>query len=168
MGPLVAPPARPAHDDDLTERLLDPRAVAVGGDGNLGDLFTTTSATFARAPSVDDGFDEGARTIVTSLAKHKAVIRLIMTEAAASPALRHTLAGAYTALAGLTSSYLAKLSARGKARVEDPETAGWAMFGTIYVQVMRWALFDQLDDAQLGEQLQITARLLLATIGRDR
>jgi len=130
----------------------------------LGDLFMTTSATFAHAPSLDRGFEESARVIVTSLSKHKAVIRLIMTEAAASPALRHTLDGAYTALASLTGSYLAKLAARGKARVEHADTAGWAMFGTIYVQVMRWALFDQLDDAQLSEQLQITAQLLLASI----
>ena len=130
----------------------------------LGDLFMITSTTFARAPSVDRGFEESARVIVASLAKHKAVIRLIMTEAAGSPALRRTLDGAYTALASLTSSYLAKLASRGKARVEHADTAGWAMFGTIYVQVMRWALFDQLDDAQLSEQLQITAKLLLATI----
>ncbi|MBL0219452.1 MAG: hypothetical protein IPQ07_36980 [Myxococcales bacterium] len=87
-----------------------------------------------------------------------------MTEAPASPALRRTLGDAYTALASLTSSYLAKLASRGKARVEDADTAGWAMFGTIYVQLMRWALFEQIDDAQLGEQLQITAQLLLATI----
>lgn len=130
----------------------------------LGDLFTITSGTFARAPSIDRGFEESARAVVRSLAKHKAVIRLVLTEAAASPSLRRTLEGAYTALAGLTGSYLAKLASRGKARVEHADTAGWAMFGTIYVQIMRWALFEQLDDEQLGQELQNTARLLLATI----
>jgi len=130
----------------------------------LGEVLTSSSATFARAPTIDRGFAEGAHAIVASISKHKAVIRLILTEAASSPALRRTLEGAYTALASLTSSYLAKLSARGKARVDHAETLGWAMFGTIYVQIMRWALFEQLDDEQLGEELQVTARLLLATI----
>ncbi len=130
----------------------------------LGDLLLITSNTFAHAPTLDRGFEASARAIVSSLAKHKAVIRLIMTEAAASEPLRRTLDGAYTALASLTSTYLGKLAARGKARVDHADTAGWAMFGTIYVQVMRWALFEQIDDDQLGEQLQITAQLLLATI----
>jgi AcrR family transcriptional regulator len=130
----------------------------------LGDLLMITSTTFAKAPSLPRGFEDSARAIVASLSKHKPVIRLIMTEAAASTAVRRTLDGAYSALASLTSTYLAKLAKRGKARVEHVDTAGWAMFGTIYVQVMRWALFDQIDDAQLGEQLHLTAKLLLATI----
>src|SRR5258706_2944196 len=65
----------------------------------LGDLLLISSTTFARAPSLDRGFEESARAVVASISKHKAMIRLIMTEAAASPSLRQTLDGAYTALA---------------------------------------------------------------------
>jgi AcrR family transcriptional regulator len=132
----------------------------------LGDLFMIASSTFAKAPSIDRGFEDVTPGLVASLAKHKTVIRLIMTEAGGSPTLRKTLDGAYSALASLTSSYLGKLTSRGKVKVDHTETLGWAMFGAVYVHIMRWALFEQLDDAQLGEELRITAKLLLATITR--
>lgn len=130
----------------------------------LTKLFTVASSAFSQARSIEEGFHAGADAIVAGISDHKAVMRLTLTEAASIPSLRRTLHGAYSALAGLTSSYLAKQAARSRARVADPATTGWAMLGAVQVHVMRWAVFDELDDAQLASELRITARLLLSAV----
>jgi AcrR family transcriptional regulator len=126
----------------------------------LGQLLSLTSTTFAGARSVDEGFEASARGLVAALAPQKPVVRLAITEAAALPALRRTLHGAYGAIARLVASYLTKL---GRA---NAQTAGWTMLGAVYIQVMRWALFDELDDAQFADELLVTARLLRATVAK--
>ena len=130
----------------------------------LGSVFTVASSAFAKARTVEEGFDASADAIVSGISEHRAVIRLAMTEAASIEPLRRTLLGAYSALAALTTSYLAKLSASGRAKVEHPSTAGWAMFGSVYVHVMRWAVFEEIDDAKLASELRITAQLMLSAI----
>src|SRR6266536_4433459 len=76
--------------------------------GLLTSVFTVASGAFAKARSIEEGFDAGASAIVEGISPHKAVMGLAMTEAAAIASLRRTLLGAYRGLAALTSSYLVK------------------------------------------------------------
>ena len=124
----------------------------------LAHVFTVASSTFASSRDLDESFDATAQALVLAFSSQKTVVRLAITEAAVLPTLRRTLHGAYMALAQLVASYLAKR------RVPKAETAGWAMIGAIYIQLMRWAVFEEIDDAELADELRTTARLLRTTV----
>ena len=130
----------------------------------LTQLFTVASNAFSESRTVDEGFDQSARVIVTGISQHKAVIRMALTEAAMIPSLRRTLHGMYSALAGLATSSIGKAAARGTAKLPSPANTGWAMLGSVMVHVMRWAVFEELDDNQLAEELGLTSRLLLGAV----
>jgi hypothetical protein len=64
-------------------------------------------------------------------------------------------------LAMLMAQQLSRQAARGRIDVADPEALAWAIVGAMKLQVVRWAVFEQLDDAQLADQLRRCARALL-------
>jgi AcrR family transcriptional regulator len=120
----------------------------------LSQIFLSSSTALAKAKSVDAAVAGIADVLHAALSGHKAVIRLIMTEAPVLPGVRDALLGAYGGFARLVASYLTRH------RVPNPEAGGWAMLGAIYLQIMRWAVFDDIDDAGLVAELRTTAGLL--------
>jgi hypothetical protein len=87
----------------------------------------------------------------------------MLSEAPASPASKAALGRGYEALATLLSSRMARLVERGEVQA-DAASFGWALVGAIKMQVERWALFDELGDAELEEALLGTARALLPVL----
>ena len=74
---------------------------------------------------------------------------------------RAVLRNAYGLLAGLLAGQIAKLVARGRIDVADGDALAWALVGALTMQVMRWAVFEELRDDQLAEALRATARTML-------
>lgn len=120
----------------------------------LGQLLFSASAAFAQAHNMKDAIDGVARALHTVVLPQKEVVRLMMTEAPAVPTVRQALHLAYTGLARLVASYLTKIGAR------TPEAAAWAGLGAMHFQIMRWAVFEELDDAQLARELATAASLI--------
>jgi AcrR family transcriptional regulator len=124
----------------------------------VADVFVRASKVMTGASTVDDAFDALPDALVAALVPHKAGVRLMFTEAAVVPPLRRTLYAAYTTFARLVGSQLAKV------KVPAAESAGWAMFGAVAFQIMRWAVFEELDDAQFAKELRVTNRLLRSLV----
>ena len=125
----------------------------------LSRLLLSSSTTFAKAKSLDDAVDAIAGVLHDSVIGQKPVIRLMMTEAPVLPGVRQSLHAAYGGLSRLVGSYLAKK------RIPHAESAGWAMVGAMYFVIMRWAVFEELDDAGLTAELK-TASGLMRTMVR--
>lgn len=134
----------------------------------LTAVFKITSGAFGQASTLEAGFDAGADSVVAGISEHKAVMKLLLTEAGSIPSLRATLHGAYGALANLVGSYLSKQATKGRATIEDPTSVGWSMVGAGQIHVIRWAVFEELDDEQLAHELRITARMLLRSVRPGR
>jgi AcrR family transcriptional regulator len=130
----------------------------------LTAVFQITSGKFGNAASLEAGFEAGADAVVAGISEHKAVMRLLLTEAGSIQSLRDTLQRAYAALANLIGTYLAKQAAKGRARIEEPGSVGWSMIGAGQMHVIRWAVFEEIDDAKLALELRATARLLLQSV----
>ncbi len=124
----------------------------------LGELHLAATATLAAGGGIDAGFERGITSMTDVLLRHRIAVRLALTEASCSSTSRTTLARAYGDLAALLGARLAQVS---RTKPGDGEAAGWALVGALAMQVQRWAVFDQLDDASLGKALAATARVLM-------
>jgi AcrR family transcriptional regulator len=120
----------------------------------LSRIFLAASAAFAQARTVDDAVDRLAQVLISGLAGQKASMRLMMTEAPVVPAARRAIHAAYASLAKLVAAYLAQQD------VANPDAFGWSAVGTIWVQIARWAVFEEIDDRELSIQLRHATALL--------
>jgi AcrR family transcriptional regulator len=130
----------------------------------LADLATSTAGAISGAHTLEEGFDRGADALIRTLKDHRIVAKGALAEAAGAPTVRTTLAGAYTTLAGLLAARIQHLQQRGRIAPADAEALGWALVGALQIQVMRWAVFDELDDAGLARALRRGARALLPAV----
>jgi AcrR family transcriptional regulator len=124
----------------------------------LAQVLLQASTAFASAGGVDDAIAALSHQLATVFAPQKPVLRLMMTEAPVLPNVRRTLSAAYDAIARLVASYLVRIG------TPNADALGWAMLGAIYVLLMRWAVFEELDDAGLLAALQTTVGLLRGAV----
>jgi AcrR family transcriptional regulator len=141
-------------------------------DALIVDLFmrldTAAIEALGAARGVDDGFDRGVEALIATLGPRKDLVRLALTEAASSPRSLATLRGAFADLAKMLSARLSRLVERGEVEVEDVEALGWALVGALKIQVIRWAVYGELDDRGLRRALRATARTVLPAIVKKR
>jgi AcrR family transcriptional regulator len=143
-------PSKDAVLSSLVERLMT----------SIGEAFM---ATMPRAKDVAEGFDLGVDLLVDALSRHRFVVRVALGEGAGSDSVRATLLGGYKELAALLGSRLKRLVEKGKVSVSDVDALAWALVGALQMQVVRWAVFDELSDEGLRESLRSTARALMPT-----
>jgi len=134
----------------------------------LTELHQAATEALGEARSLEDGFERGVHVLVKVLAGHRAVVRLALTEAAASEEALATLRRSYGLLAELLRSKLTRLVERGEIEVADAEALGWALVGALQMQVTRWAVYDELSDKALVAALRSTANALLPAVTRRR
>jgi AcrR family transcriptional regulator len=134
----------------------------------LLDLHDAAAEALPRAASVVKGWDEGVEILVATLAGRRGLVRIALTEAGRVEGPRAALRTAYGQLAKLLSAQLRQLAGRGKADVADSDALAWAIVGALTMQVTRWAVFEELDDAGLVDALRSTARTLLPKPRRTR
>jgi AcrR family transcriptional regulator len=141
-------PSREAVVEALVERVL-------------AELYRMAAEVTANAGSLDEGIELGVKGLVKTLNAHKVVVRLALAEGAAIPSVRRTLHTALSLQAGLISSKLGKLGAKGKLHQVDTEVLGWSLVGAMTMQIQRWAVFEDLGTRKLTDALLRTARSLL-------
>lgn len=120
-------------------------------------------ATTAQARDLATGFDLGVDALVDALGRHRAVVRVALGEGAGSAPVRTTLLTGYQQLAALLSASLQVVIDRGRLASFDVDALAWALVGALQIHVVRWAVFDDLDDAGLRGALRATAKTLLPT-----
>lgn len=115
----------------------------------------------ARARGVGEGLDAGSEVLVQSLLPHKNLVRLFFTEATTSPASKQVVRTLHQQLAVLLIARLHKLREKGAVATTDPDALGWALLGAMEMQLIRWAVFDDLSDKALGPALRASALVVL-------
>jgi AcrR family transcriptional regulator len=134
----------------------------------LGDLHAAATNALGAVKSLEDGFDRGVDVLVETMAAHKPLARLTLTEAAASAGASATLRRSYGLLADLLAARLRQVAERGTIEVGDADAFAWALIGALQIQVLRWAVWGELDDAALSAALRATARTMLPAVVRRR
>jgi AcrR family transcriptional regulator len=134
----------------------------------LGDLHDAVAEQLPRAADLASGWDTGVDVLVATLAGRKGLVKIALTEAAMAPGPRAALRSAYDLLAVLLADNLRRLADRGRIQLVDADALAWAIVGGLTMQVMRWSVFEELDDAALAESLRATARSLLPSQRRRR
>jgi AcrR family transcriptional regulator len=134
----------------------------------LGDLHDAAAVALPRADGLGEGWDLGVDILVETLSGRKGLVKVTLTEAGMVAGPRQALRETYGLLAALLSAKLAALAERGKVDLPDPDALAWAIVGGLTMQVTRWAVFEQIDDAALAEALRATARSLLPQPKRRR
>jgi AcrR family transcriptional regulator len=136
--------------DTLTERLF-------------ADLHTDAVTTLHHVRDLDDGIVRGIDLLCARFGPRKPLVRLIVAESGSLAPMLSTRRRSYTLLAGLLAARLHALAQRGRIAVADPSALAWAIVGALEIQIVRWAVWGDLDLIELRTQLLATARAILPT-----
>lgn len=126
----------------------------------LEELESRARVELSRADSLTDGFQRGAKVLFDVLAPKRALVRIVLTEAAASAEVTRALGALYAQLAAfLTQRFSALLP-----RDVDADALAWSIVGALNMQVLRWAVFDDLGTERLRRTLLATANAFLPAL----
>ena len=129
----------------------------------FGDLYTEAPRVFAAVETLDAGIDRGVDLLCDQFAERKALVRLILSEAGSSAVAVAARRDAYGLLAGFLASRFRAMAARGKLVAPDPEALAWALVGALEIQIVRWAVWGEIDLVALREQLRAVSRAVIRT-----
>jgi AcrR family transcriptional regulator len=134
--------------DTLTERLF-------------AELQLEAAMTLRGVPSFEAGIERGIDILCARFGPRKALVRLIVAESGSLVPMLSTRRKSYTLLADFLAHYFKRLNERKRLDVADPSALAWALVGAIEIQIVRWAVWDELDVAELRRELLAVARAIL-------
>ena len=130
----------------------------------LDELDARARRDLALAEGIEDGFRRGVEALVAVLAPQRELVRVALTEAAVSPAVSASLGARYAGLAALLSGRIGALARRGAVAVVDPDAVAWSLVGALHMQILRWAVYQQLDTDALVPALHAVAQAHLLSL----
>jgi TetR/AcrR family transcriptional regulator, ethionamide resistance regulator len=134
--------------DTLTERLF-------------ADLQSEAATKLGKVKSFDEGIERGVDILCDRFAPRRALVRLVIAESGSVAPTLSIRKKSYAMLVAFLAHYLRALSQRGRIDVKDPEGLAWALVGALEMQIVRWAVWDELDVDALRTQLLAVARAIL-------
>lgn len=134
--------------DTLTERLFT-------------ELHQEAAKALPLARNLDDGIERGIAILCAQFAPRKSIIRLVIAETGSVQPALAIRKRSYTMLVGFLAHYLRALAGRGRIEISDPVVVAWALVGALEMQLVRWAVWDELDLDQLRTALLAVARAIL-------
>jgi AcrR family transcriptional regulator len=131
----------------------------------FGDLYAAAPSVLDRARDLDSGIDVGVDLLCDMFGPRRALVRIMLSEAGSAPAAVEARRRAYTLLVAFLAARVRALIERAKRRGPlanvDPDALAWALVGALEIQVVRWAVWNEIDLATLRTQLRSTARSIL-------
>jgi AcrR family transcriptional regulator len=134
--------------DTLTERLF-------------AELQLEAAMTLRNVKDFASGIEQGVDILCARFGPRKALVRLIVAESGSLVPMLSTRRKSYAMLSGFLGHYFKVLADRGRIRVDDPTALAWALVGALEMQIVRWAVWDELDIDQLRTELLSVARAIL-------
>jgi AcrR family transcriptional regulator len=134
--------------DTLTERLF-------------AELQLEAAMTLRNVKDFATGIERGVDILVARFGPRKALVRLIIAESGSLVPMLSTRRKSYATLAGFLAHYLKLLAERGRISVADPQALAWALVGALEIQIVRWAVWDELELDELRDALLAVARAIL-------
>ncbi len=125
------------------------------------DLHADAPGVLDQARDLETGIDHGVELLCERFAPRKALVRLILAEAGSSPAAVQARRDAYGMLAAFLAMRFTMLADRKRISVAEPNALAWALIGALEIQVVRWAVWDQITIDELRAQLRLAARAIL-------
>jgi AcrR family transcriptional regulator len=122
----------------------------------FSDLYAAAPGVLDRAKDLETGIEVGVDLLCDLFGPRQALVRIILSEAGSAPAAVLARRSAYSLLASF-------LAARMRRFGRDPDALAWALVGALEIQVVRWAVWREIDLATLRAQLRATARAMLPT-----
>lgn len=127
----------------------------------LGELATRAQAELTKATGLEDGFRRGVDVLFDVLSPRRKLVRVILTEAASSPAILDTLGKLYESLATLLRGQITSLS-RGKGiKPAEADAIAWGVVGALNMQILRWAVYEHIGTKELRTTLHASAEPFL-------
>jgi len=127
----------------------------------FGELYAAAPGVLDAARDLETGIDRGVDLLCERFAPRQALVRMILSEAGSAPAAVDARRRAYGLLAAFLTARLSALAGRRGLRIDDPAALAWALVGALEIQIVRWAVWNEIDLAQLGAQLRAAARAIL-------
>ena len=142
---------------------FESKAAVLGalGAGLFAELQTEAARVLGASRSLTDGIERGVDLVCAKLGPRKALVRRIIAE---SGSLAPTIASrkhAYAMLAAFLAHRFTALAERGRIRAHDPDALAWGLVGALEIQIVRWAVWNELDLAKLRDALIATAYAIL-------
>ncbi len=135
----------------------------------FGDLYAAAPAVLDRARDLETGIDVGVDLLCDQFGPRRALVRLILSEAGSAKAAVDARRTAYTMLAAFLGKRIGAIANRSTdPRLEharrDPDAVAWALVGALEIQIVRWAVWNQIELSELRLQLRGAARAILSQI----
>lgn len=117
--------------------------------GLLGELSAVVARDLAPVKGLEHRFQRGVELMCEVLVPRRALVRITLTEAAASPAVTKGLGELYASIASLLAAQITT--------AVDANAVAWSLVGALHMQVLRWAVYDQLDADAFEKALHAVA-----------
>lgn len=135
----------------------------------LGGLFRAEAEALTKVRSMEEGIERGVEVMAETLGPHRRLVAIALTEALSSGEVRKTVQRAYASLVKLLAAQL-EAAARGRdVTLPDVQALSWAYVGALHIQVLRWAVFEDVGKNELAAALRGVARTFTpAVAGRSK
>lgn len=134
----------------------------------FAELHAEAAAQLGKVKSFAGGIERGVDILCARFAPRKALVRLVIAESGSVAPTLEIRKKSYAMLVAFLAHYLRALSQRGRIEVADPEGMAWALVGALEMQIVRWAVWDELDVDELRAQLLAVARAILPVERRTK
>lgn len=131
----------------------------------LGDVDERARRELGMSKGLDDGFRRGVVALVEVLGPQRELVRLVLTQAAASPEVTTALGDCYAGLATLLGAQIRSLK---DCRVVDADAVAWSLVGALHMQVLRWAVYGQIETHALAPALHAVAEAHLPALRKNK
>jgi AcrR family transcriptional regulator len=132
----------------------------------FAQLYAEAPKALDPARDLETGIDRGVDLLCDRFAPRKALVRMILSEAGSVPAAVQARRKAYGVLVGFLAARLHALAERKRLAIADPTALAWGLVGALEIQVVRWAVWNEIDVPALRAMLRASARELLRTESR--
>lgn len=111
--------------------------------------------------NLDEGIERGVDILVDRFAVRKSLVRLVIAESGSLGRSSSMRRKSYVMLVGFMAHYFKALAERGRIDIVDADALAWALVGALEMQIVRWAVWDELDVDELKAALIGVARAIL-------
>lgn len=130
-------------------------------DRLFANLRDEAAEVLPKTRSLAEGIDAGIEILCNQFASRKPLVRLVIAETGSVAPMAAARQKSYALLVGFLGHYLRALADRKRIDCADPEATAWALVGALEMQVVRWAVWDEVDVDGLRTNLLGVARAVL-------
>jgi AcrR family transcriptional regulator len=128
----------------------------------FAELYADAPRVLDRAKDLETGIVLGVDLLCERFSQRKTLVRLILAETGAIEAVSTARRRAYGMLAALLASRLRWLAEHKRIEaLPAPDALAWAVVGALEIQLVRWAIWNEIDLPTMRAQMLAASRAIL-------